>query len=262
MKIVMKNNRNAIVSVLLVVLAVTVAVLMQQPIAQPPQYHEFEDSRTLFAIPNFLNVISNLPFVIIGGMGLYSLLISRTIKGLKRLQAGYFILFLALVLIGFGSGFYHLAPDNQRLVWDRLPITLAFMALFAIIIGEYIAAKAGRLLLYPFIVLGCSSVFYWLVTESNGAGDLRYYLLVQLLPLISIPLILWSLKPAFSHGNRYWWLFWCYVLAKMFEYYDGVIFDALLVLSGHSLKHLVAALGMLLLLNGYKKRRLTDILRR
>jgi hypothetical protein len=164
-----------------------------------------------------------------------------------------------LLLIGFGSGYYHLWPSNQTLVWDRLPMTLVFMALIAIIIAEYLSVNIGKRLLYPLLIVGGASVLYWDYTESNGEGDLRFYILVQFMPLIAIPLILLFMKPTYTYGNRYWWLLCTYIFAKLFEYFDRFIFEVLTVLSGHTLKHLIAALGILLLLNGYNRRKKIEI---
>jgi hypothetical protein len=252
-------NRKGIIGISIILLCITVGVLLQEPIAQSLEYHDFSDNRSFLSIPNFYNVLSNLPFIIVGFMGLYSLFISNKITKLDELKAGYVFLFLGLLLIGFGSGYYHLWPSNQTLVWDRLPMTLAFMALIAIIIAEYLSVELGKRLLYPLLIIGGASVLYWDYTESNGAGDLRYYILVQFLPLIAIPLILLFMKPAFSYGNRYWWLFLTYLLAKLFEHFDTYIFEVLTAISGHTLKHLIAALGMLLLLNGYQRRKKIEV---
>lgn len=248
-------NRKGIIGIFIVLLCITVAVLLQEPIAQSLEYHDFADNRTILSIPNFFNVLSNIPFIIVGFMGLYSLYISNKISKIDELKVGYCFLFLGLLLIGFGSSYYHLWPSNKTLVWDRLPMTLAFMALIAIIIAEYLCVELGKRLLYPLLIVGGASVLYWHYTESNGAGDLRFYILVQFLPIIAIPLILLFMKPTFSYGNRYWWLFLTYILAKLFEHFDTFIFEVITALSGHTLKHLIAALGMLLLLNGYKKRK-------
>lgn len=255
----MPSRRVGIFVTLTIVTCVTIAILMLGPIAQSLEYHAFKDNRTFFYVPNFLNVTSNLAFVIVGAMGLHSLLISKKSIILPDFKVAYLLLFLGLLLIGFGSGYYHLWPSNQTLVWDRLPMTLAFMALVSIIIAEYISINMAKRLLYPLLILGGTSVFYWYYTESNGAGDLRFYILVQLLPLIAIPLILLLMKPSFSCGNRYGWLLLTYVFAKLLEYFDETIYELLSVVSGHTLKHLLAALGMLFLLNGYIKRNNIDV---
>ena len=241
------------ITVILLLFTVIIAVLMQDPMAQSLEYHRFSDDRTMLSVPNFLNVASNLAFVFVGILGLYGL-VSRNLVGLTELKAGYFLLFLGLFLIGLGSSYYHLSPNNQTLVWDRLPMTLSFMSLYAIVLAEYVSVELGRRLLYPLVILGCASVFYWHYTEGLGEGDLRFYFLVQYLPLITIPFILLLLKPAFSHGNSYWWLILSYLTAKIFEHFDAEVFDAMSQISGHTLKHLVAALGMWLLILGYQKR--------
>ena len=43
------------------------------PIPQDQGYHEFADQRMLLSIPNFWNVVSNLPFIAVGGVGLWRL---------------------------------------------------------------------------------------------------------------------------------------------------------------------------------------------
>jgi len=250
----MTTTRKGILTTLIILICVTIFVLVQGPIAQSPEYHNFADTRAFLSISNFFNVLSNLPFIIVGLMGIYSLLFSNNLTILDDLKVAYLFLFLGLLLIGVGSSYYHLSPNNQTLVWDRLPMTLAFIALIAVIIGEYVSVNMGKRLLYPLLMLGGASVIYWYYTEINDVGDLRFYILVQFLPLIAIPLILLFMKPTFSHGNRYWWLLFTYVLAKFLEYFDEAIFEVFSVVSGHTLKHLVAALGMLLLLDGYKKR--------
>jgi len=248
-------SRKGIIGISTILLCITIGVLLQDPIAQSLEYHDFADNRTLLSVPNFFNVLSNIPFIIVGLMGLYSLYVSKKMTKLDEVKVGYCCLFLGLLLIGFGSGYYHLWPNNQTLVWDRLPMTLAFMALIAIIIAEYLSVELGKRLLYPLLIIGGASVLYWHFTESIGAGDLRLYILVQFLPLIAIPLILLLMKPTFTHGNRYWWLLASYIIAKVFEHFDQFIFTLLTAVSGHTLKHLIAALGMLLLLNGYNKRK-------
>ena len=197
----MDINRKGMIVTLLILISVTIAVLVQGPIAQPIEYHNFADIRLFLSTPNFFNVLSNLPFVIVGLMGLYSLIISRNVKKLDELNIAYIILFLGVFLVGFGSGYYHLRPSNETLVWDRLPMTLAFMALTSIIIAEYGSVNMAKRMLYPLLILGAASVFYWDFTESNGVGDLRFYILVQFLPLIALPLILLFMKAKFTHRN-------------------------------------------------------------
>jgi len=145
------------------------------------------------------------------------------------------------------SGYYHLNPNNHTLVWDRLPMTIAFMSLFSIIISEFIDQRKGKLLLYPFLVIGIGSVLFW-----QWSDDLRFYALVQFLPIILMPLIIFNYSSKFTKTSGYWWLLLAYVLAKFFEFYDSQVFNLFAgVISGHSIKHIVAALGMYILLSTY-----------
>ena len=139
-----------------------------------------------------------LPFLIVGIMGLYSIFYSKKIRLITDLKAAYILFFLGVSLVAFGSGYYHLWPGNSSLLWDRLPMTIAFMALFSIIIAEFVSIQIARFLLWPLVVFGTFSVFYWHYTEGNGEGDLRLYVLVQFLPMILIPLILLLFKSKFT----------------------------------------------------------------
>jgi hypothetical protein len=235
-----------------VALAFLVAVLVQPPIHQPLAYHHFADARTLLGVPNFWNVASNLPFLAVGIAGLAWC--ARHIARIDRaLRAPWLVLFVGVIGVGLGSGWYHLAPNNGTLVWDRLPMTLAFMALFAIVLGEHVNRRLGRFALWPLLLAGVVSVLYW-----RGTDDLRPYLLVQFLPVLLIPLILW-LYPR-PGSVAVWLALGCYVLAKLLEQFDPQVYDALgHSISGHSLKHVAAAAGMWALLAGLKRRRWASI---
>ena len=223
-----------------------------EPIKQDLSYHNFIDTQAKLGIENFWNVVSNVPFLIVGIMGLIQL---KRMKIIVEIGIAYRFMFFGVGLVAFGSGYYHLAPSNETLVWDRLPMTIAFMSLFAIVISEFINERAGALLLAPLLLIGIASVFYWQWTESNGVGDLRFYALVQFLPIILIPIILLLYPPKFINVTGYWWLLLAYVIAKILEYYDAEVFELFNhSISGHSIKHVAAAMGMLLLLNNYKSR--------
>ncbi len=231
--------------VLLLVLAVAAAIaamLLVDPIPQDPAYHAFADTRAMFGVPNFWNVASNLPFPLFGLWGL-----ARAQRGpLDPLAAAqrtaWIVFFLGATAVGFGSGYYHLHPDNASLVWDRLPMTLAFMGLFAALVGEHLDVRWGRGLLWPLLAVGLASVLWWHWTESHGRGDLRPYAAVQFLPLILIP----GLLLAFPRPGRapLWWVLALYALAKALEHWDAAIFAAIGVTGGHAFKHVAAAVGI------------------
>src|SRR5713101_5041481 len=167
-----------------------VVVIAHGSIPQAPGYHAFADQRRLLGIPNFWNVASNLPFFVVGLAGLFTLGRRATPGILPALLPAYLAFFLGTVLVSIGSGYYHLSPSDKSLVWDRLPMTVTFMAFLAILIGEQIAPEIGARLLIPLLVVGVLSVTYWWFTEQQGGDDLRPYLLVQFLPMVLAPLLL------------------------------------------------------------------------
>ena len=248
------NSGNRSVGLLIgfICVAAFVAVFFVEPIAQDSDYHNFADSKEFFGIANFWNVVSNIPFLIVGLMGLAQL---KRLNIIPEMGVAYWLLFFGVALVAFGSGYYHLNPNNQTLVWDRLPMTIAFMSLFAVIIAEFVNQQRGSLLLFPLLIAGIASVLFWLVTESQGVGDLRFYALVQFLPIILIPLILLAYSSEFTKVSAYWWLLFAYIVAKVLEYYDGPIYHLFnQQMSGHAIKHVAAAIGMYVLLRSFRYR--------
>ena len=224
-------------------------LLSSSPIPQPVEYHRFADTRGWLFIPNALNVISNLPFVIIGALGL-KLLPTRQTHSIKLEDSlmAYRLLWLGTFLLGFGSAYYHLSPDNDTLVWDRLPIALSLMALNSIVIGEFLSDKWGRKLLLPLVLFGLFATAYWWWTERQEAGDVRLYLLSQFIPMLAIPVLLLCFKTQHKNTLAYLLLLLVYSLAKLAEHFDHEIFAFTGIISGHTLKHLFAAAGLYILL--------------
>jgi hypothetical protein len=224
-----------------IILVAVIAVFNFAPIPQDSAYHRFADQRTVAGLSNFWNVVSNFPFLIIGLIGMGRVFGGPLTGGLAELRWMYFAFFAGVFLAGIGSSYYHLHPDNRTLVWDRLPITIGFMALFGAIVGEYVSIRAARLLFVPLLAVGVASVFYWYITELEGQGDLRPYALVQFLPMILIPVILWLFKSDLQGNAFYWGMIAAYALAKAAEFFDAGFYELLGGVSGHTLKHLIAA---------------------
>lgn len=222
-------------------------LLAQRPLGQDPEYHNFADRRELFGIPNFLNVASNLPFLMVGLAGL-KFCLERYPGEMKK---AWIILFAGVSLVSVGSAYYHLNPNNQTLLWDRLPMTIGFMGLFAALLGEYISERLGLFLLVPLVLLGFSSVVYWYFSD-----DLRFYIWVQFIPLLSIPLLMILFR---SKHSRQWMLLaalgW-YALAKLSEVFDAKVFTLSAgFVSGHTIKHLLSALGCWMILLMLRQRK-------
>jgi Ceramidase len=244
-----ERKRIAAEALLTLALVAALALLLSKPIHQAASYHDFHDARVLLGVPNLLNVLSNLPFVAIGIAGLHWLAGPRHGLPLPLVRA-YATLMAGTLLTGFGSAWYHYAPTHASLVWDRLPMAIAFMGLFAAMIGERLSLDACRWLLAPLVGFGIASVLYWQVFD-----DLRPYVLTQFFPLLTIPLLLAWLPPAYTRGRDIIMVLGVYVVAKGLEFADGAIFSLGHILSGHTLKHIAAAAGATLLLRMLQVRR-------
>lgn len=238
---------------LLIAIGAVLVAFVVPPIAQDPAYHLFADQREMLGIPNFWDVISNVPFLFIGIVAVFLLLKRQPAGCLPELRSAYLIFFAGVLLVAFGSGYYHWAPTNESLVWDRLPMTLGFMAFTAAIVGENISLASAKKLLWPLLIAGVLSVFYWQETEQAGAGDLRPYGLVQFLPMLLLPLILLMFPSRFDSNKWIWLAMVAYGLAKVLEFADVPIYE-FLGLSGHTLKHLAAAVGAWCILEALRRR--------
>lgn len=226
---------------LLILCAVAIGSLYWHgPIPQDPAYHDFADQRKILGITNFWNVVSNLPFVLVGLIGLNRCRTLQKDGSTAGNRLSYLAFFAAILCTGIGSGYYHLQPNNWSLAWDRLAMALSFMAFLSIIIGGYVSTKLGRLLLLPLCLAGLLSVVYWLVTEQLGTGDLRPYAIIQFLPMPVILVIVFSWKSATFRVSDVLIIGAGYGLAKVFEILDAQTYQLVMV-SGHTLKHLAAA---------------------
>jgi predicted membrane channel-forming protein YqfA (hemolysin III family) len=224
---------------LLITIAAILIMLLYGPIAQLPHYHDFADRRAFFGVPNAADVLSNLGFFIAGTWGLVWLWPAHRRQSLSITSwAGYRLFLIALVLTAIGSGFYHLAPDNARLIWDRLPIALACAGLLAAVRADTHAA--GKYDVALFAGAAVLSVAWWYVSEKIGLGDLRPYLLLQALPLVLIPLWQWIYRAPLGDRLSFSVAIVLYIAAKAAELHDHEIWAMTGQLSGHTLKHFLA----------------------
>ena len=239
---------------------VIIAAMILPPVAQPAGYHQFADQRSFFGIPNFNDVISNLAFLLSGGAGLVFLWRvhrnpAQTTFQDRKESWPYWVLFLNIAAVAFGSIYYHWTPDIDHLLWDRLPIVIAIAALLSATVADRISLTAGLWLLPLLMVLAVFSVLYWYWTELHGRGNLNFYIVMQ---FYSILLIIWisALFPSrYSHGNGVFQVIAWYALAKAAEILDERIFtwtDDWI--SGHTLKHLIAAFAAYWIVRVLRKR--------
>ena len=224
------------------------------PIAQPLSYHNFADHREWLGIANFGDVMSNAPFALVGVWGLIALLVPGKMKFQNAAERWpYFMMFAGLILTAFGSGYYHLAPDNARLVWDRIPIMIAMMALVAAVIAERVNMNAGLAMLPVLEITGVACVLAWRNSELQGHGDLRFYAAMQIYAVLVLLLML-LVRSTYTRGSDLAVVVGFYVLAKIFEECDRQVFALGHFVSGHPLKHLAAAVASYWILRSLENR--------
>jgi hypothetical protein len=220
-------RKRSVVLAMVSVVAIVFFLWLVPPLHQNQSYHAFADQRMIFGVRNFWDVVSNLPFAIVGLMGLFAFrdFASR-------------IIFLGIFFTAFGSAYYHLSPDNPRLFWDRLPMTVVFMSLFALAVNHPRTRSAyrgprikQRSLVIPLVLVGVASIVWWKLTDN-----LWPYALVQFGPMIPLIVIAVRREP----GLRPVLIF--YGLSKITEFFDKQIY-AVSPLSGHTLKHLLAGVA-------------------
>lgn len=245
----MFSKRTGAVLLLAVTGPIVLVAMLAPRTAQALSYHLSADSRFLVGISNFVDVASNLLFAIVGAWGLWFLAQKQSAKAFldSREHRPYLVLFIGFFLTAFGSGYYHLMPDNSRLVWDRLPMTIAFTSLFCAMIAQRLDLTIRVRLLVPLLTVGILSVVQWHFSEQRGQGDLRFYAAVQFYAIAELLLLL-LLPPRYTRTSAF------YLLAKVLEAFDRSIFSFAHFVSGHTRKHLAAGMSGYFLLRMLKKR--------
>ncbi len=256
----MLSKRTGVLVLVSLTLVLIMAAVFAPRLAQPLSYHNFADRRVWLGIANFADVVSNAGFAMVGIAGLVVLLrrSARVQFVDARERWPYVMVFAGMVLTAVGSSYYHLAPDNDRLLWDRLPMTMVFMALVAAMIVERISVPVGLALLPLLLLVGITSVVAWHTSESNGAGDLRFYAALQVYAVVLLLVIL-LLPPRYTRSADLAVVVGFYVLAKITEAADRAIFAFGHVVSGHTIKHLAAAAAGLWILRMLEKRRPVEV---
>lgn len=246
----------------LVLLALTfaagAALALHGPIVQWADYHRFADVRSWSVLPNAWNVLSNLPFA------LAALWAWPRLRGAGAAWQSFCI---AIALTSIGSSIYHWAPDDLSLLIDRLPIAWACSTLLCAFLAERVSPR-WRSLASVVLALAASSVAvaWWGVGMAQGSGDLRPYVFVQFMPMLVIPAALLMRMPVLSQDAvpafSWWSALALYACAKAVEAADAAVLEITAhAVSGHSLKHLLAALAAWLLLRARSCGAMPDQLR-
>lgn len=218
-----------------------VAAFLVPAIPQPLGYHVFADQRRAFGVANLADVASNAGFLIAGLAGLVIVWSGRARFEYARERWPWTAFFLGLLLTAFGSSYYHLAADNERLFWDRLPMTIAFAGLIASQIVERLSVRLGIAMLAALLVAGAASVIYWRWTERIGAGNVAPYGILQGYAVAVLLFLAIFGRSRYTRGGDLYWIFGWYVLSKLFETFDEAVFELGAFVSGHTLKHLAAS---------------------
>jgi hypothetical protein len=233
-------TRRTVFVVAFTLLAFAAAFLLPA-MPQPAEYHDFADKRSALGIDNFLDVATNGAFLLAGLAGLFVVFSGRACFEFPSERWPYAVFFVGILLTAAGSAWYHLAPDNETLFWDRLPMTIAFMGLLSSQVVERISARAGILLLGPMLLVGMGSVVYWIATERMGAGNVLPYAILQGYAVVVLLILAILHRSRYTRANDLYVIFGWYVLAKLLEALDAQVLEHSHVVSGHSLKHIAAA---------------------
>jgi predicted membrane channel-forming protein YqfA (hemolysin III family) len=186
---------------------------------------------------------ANLAFAVAGVAGVWLVLRPATCFASPTERWPYLVFCIGVLLTAAGSCYYHLAPNNETLFWDRLPMTIAFMSLISAQIVDRVDARAGLRALVPMLLIGVGTVVYWIVTERQGRGNVMPYV-VLLAYAVIVLLKLAAMHPSrYTHAGAIYAVFAGYLLAKVFEHHDRQIFELTGLVSGHTLKHVVAGLA-------------------
>lgn len=208
----------------------------------PSHYHDFADNRAFLSINNTLDVLSNLPFLFVGLWG------ALYLKQYNNNNINSWFIVIGSMLVCFGSGFYHLAPDNYRLLWDRLPISLVFSGIFMYAVYSLkLTTIPEKTLSITYAMFSICTVFLWYAGEVNGASWLGPYVFLQFGGII---LLLYMAYVAYKRGNKNLTkaiviTMLCYVAAKVCETFDPVILmHTSSIISGHTIKHILSAYAL------------------
>lgn len=224
--------------------ACALAAILLPRTPQPLAYHLFADQRTMCGVPNFLDVASNAVFLAAGAIGLAIVVMRGDAFARPVERIPYAVFFAGLVLTAFGSAWYHLDPGNARLVWDRLPITVALAGLLMGQVADRIGVRAALVWLAPALAIGIASVVYWDASEGLGRGNVVPYVVAQTYAVLAIVLIAALYPSRYTRAGDIWWVFAWFVVARVCELLDRAIFDSSGgLVSGHTLKHVTAGIS-------------------
>lgn len=242
--------------VLLTALALLSLVALLGPAVPMPDIAAaaFADQRAWGRLPNAMDVLSNLPFALFGICGLY--LLRRVDQVHHRAQAGCWatlpeppanaldcawLFFAGLLVAAAGSAFYHLQPDALRLAADRAGMAVAFAGLIGFAVCERVSQRAGWPAAWFVLAAGLLAVAVF-----HATGNVLPWAVLQFGGMLLVFVLALARPVPGAIGFKLGWVIFFYALAKLFELSDHALYEATHhVVSGHSVKHLTAALAAL-----------------
>ncbi|QUJ70064.1 hypothetical protein KDD30_18100 (plasmid) [Photobacterium sp. GJ3] len=223
-------------------------ILLQSPVILPPDVDTDTSSRQISDVHPLHVIVSSLPLAIVGFMGIRMLSLipkkqaDRVVE--PEIATAYFLFFQALLATSLGAVYYDLLPTPFGLMLDRIPGAIALVSLYCIVLSEYVRPALGTKLLFPLNIYAVFSVvyWYWMTTAASGTADLSAYMLVQLLPILHLPLILLLYQGRWPDRPYYLAAFMCYGVAIGAESLDAEVWGMTQgIISGHCVKHVLAA---------------------
>lgn len=217
--------------------------LAHGPLPQNPSYHLLADTRAFLGfIPRAGDVLTNLAIL---AAGLFGLALRDRMTVAPEERTALNVLIAATILTALGSAYYHWAPANATLVWDRLPLSVALMSVLVLVLADRVHPLFARDAIWPLAALGVVSVIVWGVLEAMGKGDLLLYLIVRVGAGVSIAMLLILRKP--RHTGTKWIVMavLCEILMATLERLDHEVFRLTGGLaSGHNLKHVMVGVAL------------------
>ena len=212
------------------------------PLPQDPSYHILADLRHCGPIPRAGDVLTNLSILAAGIAGLF---LWRGVHVEPEERVAYALLVAGMLLTALGSAYYHWAPGDARLVWDRLPMTLVLSALLTFLLADRVDRAFATVALWPVAALGAASILWWAWTRWQGSDDLLLYLIVRVGTGVAIACLLLLRRGRYSGALWLWAALALDITMTVAERLDNEIYAATgMFVSGHNIKHLLA--GVLL----------------
>lgn len=228
-------------ALLLMVLGLLALSVWTPAVAQPEDYHQFADRRAWAAVPFAMDVLSNGGFLAAGLWGLWKLGRLNWVALSGPVWVSAVLFFGGMAFTGVGSALYHWQPDATGLMLDRMAMGVAFAGLLGLAVADRVSGRAALCIaLGVLLVAPVAAALAW---RGNNATP---WLVLQMGGLLVL-LALAAIAPLGRHQGGTWGLpllsvVVIYALAKVFELADHAVFDLTQGwVSGHTLKHLVAA---------------------